>query len=73
MKNEITYLNENCCGFLTRSCLEISLTSVFWTCDTFKKYFGVKHKFAKCFEESFKDSIQKNISPLNIPWKIREI
>ena len=32
---------------LTRSCLEMNLTSVVWTYHTFENNFGLKHKFAK--------------------------
>ena len=38
--------------FLTHSCLDISLTTVVWTLDTYENNFGINHKFAKHFKES---------------------
>ena len=35
---------------LTHSCLEISLTSVVWTYNSFENNFGIKYEFHKIFE-----------------------
>ena len=43
-KNNVTIENFSL-NFLTHSCLEIYMTSVVWTWNTFENYFGIRPQF----------------------------